>query len=199
MLQIWNKKNIFAVMKDILKALFLKKNANAINNAFNSINLIRFFRNEQADVEGRMLYDILQYTSVDLEFYHDFIQWIFPTIEKSAFNVYAPVIDETFKEEFQNDKLAKQNFCKSCQLYLSYIGFQCNRDNIICNPNPYIFDELPAHNLLRITRVLSSLNQVGNTSCSSQLYKALMKEVKKRPYKVNEITLQYWKETQKNH
>ncbi len=99
--------------------------------ANNDVELIRFFRNEESDSEGRMLEDILKYSSDEIEHRHDFIQWIFPTKEKSRFNRNAPMLDDNFKDELQNDKLAKCNFCRSCQLYLKYIGFQCKDGNIV--------------------------------------------------------------------
>ncbi len=165
------------------------------NTSLNT-SLIYFFRNERTDIEGRMLDDILKFTPDKIENCHNFSLRIFPTKEKSDYNYYAPIIDDTFKETFQNDKLAKSNFCKSCQLYLNYIGFQCNNRNIICKPNSQMFHELPKHNLLRITRMLNSLNQIGNSKCSKQLYKLLRQETDLHPYKINDTTLHYWRLTQ---
>lgn len=167
------------------------------DNTSTAIDLIRFFRNEQADCEGRMLDDILKYSPEEIEDYHNFIQWIFPTKEMSEYNSNAPTIDDKFKNVFQNNEIAKSNFCKSCQLYLNYIGFQCNKSEIVCKPNPSMFYELPTHNLLRITRVLNSLNQIGNFACSRQLYRLLRKEAELHPNKINNTTLQYWQLTQK--
>lgn len=194
-------------MKNILKRIFSKKQKNNFREQRNysnsvasskeeSIDLICFFREELADIEGRMLGDILKYTPEQIESKHDFIQWIFPTIEKSRFNRNAPVINGEFKREFKKDELAKQNFCKSCQLYLNYIGFHCIDREIQINSSGNKFYELPFHNQLRITRVLNSLTQIGNTQCSANLYNALLKEVKLYPNKINDNTLQYWKLTQ---
>ncbi len=160
------------------------------------VDLIRFFRNEQADCEGRMLEDILKYTPDEIEHKHNFIQWIFPTISKSRFNRNAPIIDDSFKDRFQKDNLVKCNFCKSCQLYLNYIGFQCKDGNITCTPFHKMFHQLPSHNLLRITRVLESLNQIGNSDCSQRLYKSIMDEVELHPEKIPLETKLYWEATQ---
>ena len=54
------------------------------------IYLIRFFRNEQPDNQGRYHKDILQFNHEQIESYHDFIQWILPTIDKSRFHPEAP-------------------------------------------------------------------------------------------------------------
>lgn len=160
------------------------------------INLMKFFRNEEPNSEGCKLEDILQYSFSKMECQHNFIQWIFPTKERSQYNSTAPLIIDSFKNEFQDDPLAKRYFCESCQLYLNHIGFSCVRGDIVCSPNPFIFYQLPSHNLLRITRVLNSLNQIGNTECSGKLYKALITEVERHPLKVNQTTVDFWKMTQ---
>ena len=49
------------------------------------VDLIRFFRNERPDNRGRYHKDLLQYDADFIERKHDFIQWIFPTMEKSGF------------------------------------------------------------------------------------------------------------------
>ena len=45
------------------------------------IDLIRFFKNEETDSKWRYHQDILQFTDEQIEYNHDFIQWIFPTIK----------------------------------------------------------------------------------------------------------------------
>ena len=160
------------------------------------IDLIRFFKNEETDSKWRYHQDILQFTNEQIEYNHDFIQWIFPTIEKSQFHPDSPTIDKRFKERFQKDELAKYNYCKSCQLYLNYIGFHCENGNIQCIKSGRIY-ELPYHNQLRITRMLNSLNQVGNNPCSANVYQALMKEIRSDSDGIDERTLEYWRNTQK--
>lgn len=97
-------------MQNIFKHLFEdKKNKKSdINNivptekeqicAKEQIDLIRFFRNEQPDGKGRYHKDILQFNHEQIEYNHDFIQWILPTIDKSRFHPDAPTIDKNFKE-----------------------------------------------------------------------------------------------------
>ena len=54
------------------------------------IDLIRFFKNELPDSKGRYHKDILQFNHEQIEYNHDFIQWILPTIDKSQFHPEAP-------------------------------------------------------------------------------------------------------------
>ncbi len=59
-----------------------------------------------------------------------------------------------------------------------------------------MFYELPSHNLLRITRMLNSLNQVGNIECSRKLYKSIMEEAESHPHKISDATKSFWESTQ---
>ena len=154
------------------------------------IDLIRFFKNELPDSKGRYHKDILQFNHEQIEYNHDFIQWILPTIDKSQFHPEAPTIDGHFKEQLQHDDLAKSNYCKTCQLYLNYIGFHCNKRRIQCQITGRLY-ELPFHNQLRITRMLNSLNQVGNNQCSTNLYHAIISEIKPDSDKINNSTLEF--------
>ncbi|WP_251623907.1 hypothetical protein [Odoribacter lunatus] len=63
--------------------------------------LIRFFKNEATDSAGRTLKDILLFNDDEIEYCHNFIQWIFPTQMKSQHNNDAPIIDSDFKKLFQ--------------------------------------------------------------------------------------------------
>jgi hypothetical protein len=58
-----------------------------------------------------------------------------------------------------------------------------------------LFDR-PRHNLLRITRMLSSLNQLGKTSCSQKLFSALENIYTEYPDKIPNDSFTYWKQTQ---
>ena len=190
----WFRKRKKNLKRDEQESVLIAKSTMTKNEP---VDLINYFRNEQSDNRACYHKDILQFDENEIEYEHDFIQWIFPTIEKSRFNSDAPVIDKSFSERFQKDELAKSNYCKSCQLYLNYIGFCCDGQGKIKSIKPGRIYELPFHNYLRITRMLNSLNQVGNNTCSANLYQALMKDVRTDSNKIDEKTLKYWRETQK--
>lgn len=60
------------------------------------------------------------------------------------------------------------------------------------------FYQLPGHNYLRITRALTSLRETGHVKCSQRLYAALLNSLKFAPkHWVSKVTLEYWKDTQK--
>jgi hypothetical protein len=132
--------------------------------------VLDFFSGLATDTKGRTIENILQFSENDIENNHDFIQWIFPTKEVSCYNRNAPTISDDFKNMFANSAISRCNFCKSCKIFLNFIGFECiikeNCREINIKSNSTMFYDRPQHNLLRITRVLNSLNQIGNVSCS---------------------------------
>ena len=164
----WFRKRKKNLKRDEQESVLIAKSTMTKNEP---VDLINYFRNEQSDNRACYHKDILQFDENEIEYEHDFIQWIFPTIEKSRFNSDAPV--------------------------LNYIGFCCDGQGKIKSIKPGRIYELPFHNYLRITRMLNSLNQVGNNTCSANLYQALMKDVRTDSNKIDEKTLKYWRETQK--
>lgn len=159
----------------------------------------QFFLGLSPDSRGRLIGDILEFDESEIENNHDFIQWIFPTKEASQYNYSAPQISEMFKDLFLNNEIAQENFCESCRMFLNFIGFDCcnKKDNIITNiKNKKKYYDLPTHNLLRITRVLNSLNQIGKKSCSKKLFIQLEKIRNENPKKVPKDSFEFWKRTQ---
>ena len=78
-----------------------------------------------------------------------------------------PIIDVHFAEQLCADECAMKNFCKSCHRYLNYMNFDCEGDCHITDFSCALpLYELPAHNFMRITRMLSSLRQTGHKKCS---------------------------------
>jgi len=140
------------------------------------------------DEEKKLLIDdILKFDENKIENNHNFIQWIFPTKEESNYNPDARQISDRFKDLFLSSETAQENFCKSCKMFLNFIGFDCYNkdDNVITNiKSKKKYYDLPTHNLLRITRVLNSLNQIGKESCSKKLFAQLKKIRDENPKEV---------------
>jgi hypothetical protein len=155
------------------------------------------------DTKGRTIESILQFSESEIEENHDFIQWIFPTMEASCYNRNAPTISEDFKNMFANSVISQCNFCKSCKMFLNFIGFECIRKEncreINIKRNSIMFYDRPTHNLLRITRVLNSLNQIGKMSCSKDIFILLETIQRQYPQKISENSFTYWEISQKTH
>lgn len=169
----------------------------AANRRASTEDLIQFFRNAKPDDRGRMLEDILNFNTDEIERTHNFIQWIFPTRNASAVNPNAPLVTSEFEEMFLQDELAQKNYCRTCRLYLNYIGFDCEgcKGKLFRKEDsPTRFYDIPHHNLLRISRAMNSMKETGHKECAVCLYKLLIQDLQNTPgAAVNEQTLRIWK------
>lgn len=163
--------------------------------------LLRFFLDEEDVCIPYRHEEIVRFTDDEIERYHDFIQWIFPTSQPSRFNGEAPTIDEHFVSMFHGNQCVLQNYCKSCRRYLHYMDFDCNGDgNIRVYHGDRPFYRLPYHNFLRMTRMLQSLRETGHPQCSANLFIQMMDILHRtRNHHVSSTTIAYWKNTQKGN
>lgn len=161
--------------------------------------LLRFFLNEENQCIPHRHEDIVKFTDSEIEKYHDFIQWIFPTSQPSRFNGDAPTIDEHFATMLHGNQCALQNYCKSCRRYLHYMDFDCN-ENIHTYHGDRPFYRLPYHNFLRMTRMLQSLREAGHPQCSANLFAQMMDMLHStRNQPISSTTIAYWQGTQKGN
>ena len=160
--------------------------------------LLRFFLDEEDVCIPYRHEEIVRFTDDEIERYHDFIQWIFPTSQPSRFNGEAPTIDEHFVSMFHGNQCVLQNYCKSCRRYLHYMDFDCNGDgNIRVYHGDRPFYRLPYHNFLRMTRMLQSLRETGHPQCSANLFAQMIDILHSTPnHHIDDTTIAYWQNTQ---
>lgn len=159
--------------------------------------VINFFLGLELDSNSRTISDILSFNEQEIENTHDFIQYIFPTIEKSNYNPNAPLISENLKRLFSENVVAQENFCKTCRLFLHFCGFKCLKSNELFTPvYEKSFLSRPSHNLLRISRVLNSLNQIGKKSCSREIFSQIETFNFLYPKVIPTSSYEIWKNTQ---
>ncbi|HEY9880623.1 MAG TPA: opioid growth factor receptor-related protein, partial [Leptolyngbyaceae cyanobacterium] len=70
--------------------------------------IVPFYLREQQDSQGRMIQEMWAWNFEKLEHTHDYIQWLFPLPEKSAFNPNAPIVDEGVIQAFQSSPNLRQ-------------------------------------------------------------------------------------------
>ncbi len=108
----------------------------------------RFLLGEIPDNSGRYISDYHKFTFEQMEKLHDYIQWMFPISEPSAFNIHAPILT---KEEISKEaaEVIKKNLSR-------FIAFLKSRDDI--------FETQFDHNHMRISRVIKCLRlfRLGN-------------------------------------
>lgn len=130
--------------------------------------LLRFYAGGTDD-RGRTLDDILAWDDARLEAVHDYIQWLFPLPEPSAFNASAPVLSAQDIAAFRDDPALRGRLLAAFRRMVAFYGFELGGDeaepevskahNHTARTRTWL---TPGnHNMLRITRVLRCLTLLG--------------------------------------
>ena len=164
--------------------------------------LLRFYRLEGPDARGRTLPEIWGWDAARLEGVHDYIQWLFPLPEPSAFNPQAPILTNETIDAFRGDAELRQRLLRSLALMLDFYGLTLESDG---NRAPRIerardfaaksgdWLRTGDHNHLRLTRILTSVRLLGLDDHSRALYRCLAVIAADHPHAVSATTLDYWR------
>jgi hypothetical protein len=161
--------------------------------------LIPFYLGEKPDVEGRMIQEIWAWDFESLELVHNYIQWLFPIAEKSAFNADAPVLNPEIIQAFQNHPQLRQNLLRSFTVLLRFYGLQYDRSTEpSMSRSPDYAHRRPEwiqrfdHNYLRITRILKCLMTLGLAEEARSFYRCLQEIYLEEGDRIGGETFQYW-------
>jgi hypothetical protein len=162
--------------------------------------IVRFYRLEGPDARGRMLTDILAWDDARLESVHDYIQWLFPLPEPSAFNPVAPILTEATMRTFQRDATLQARLGQALARMLAFYGLAAST-----RPGRVEIEktkDFPAqsrqwlhpgnHNHLRLTRILTCLRLLGLEEHSRALFSCLERIAGEHPDAISSTTLAYW-------
>ena len=159
--------------------------------------LLRFYSGEGTDDRDRTIADIWCYSHNELEGVHDYIQWLFPLAERSAFNPAAPLLDAETIQRFQEDDALRRNIERSLGVMLDFYGLTLVGNRIV---RAKTFAERSRnwltpqnHNFLRLTRVLKSLSLLGHGQRARQLVACLEEIGRAHQGIVGPTTLAYWR------
>lgn len=165
-------------------------------NPYPNDPLFHFFLGDGKDNQRRGLEEILQWDNARKEKVHDYIQWLFPTYQRSQFNRDAPELTPELVSAMKQNPQVKQNMRRAFELMLHFYGlhYDASAQTVIpaddfesrvhswCTPGN--------HNMLRITRILNSLKIFGFDAEARAFLEALA-EVKKQ-YGVPDRSYQFW-------
>lgn len=145
---------------------------------------------------------ILAWPDEELEYTHDFIQWLFPTCQPSAFNPDAPLVGNATIAAFKDDPTLRQAIKSAFERMIRFYGLELHSDKdnqrVVRSAN---WDARSAkwltrgnHNLLRITRILASLRLLGLADLARAFFVAL-EEVYESPKGavIGPVTYKFWK------
>ena len=159
--------------------------------------LLRFYSGEGTDDRDRTIADIWCYSHNELEGVHDYIQWLFPLAERSAFNPAAPLLDAETIQRFQEDDALRRNVERSLGVMLDFYGLALVGNRIV---RAKTFAERSRnwltpqnHNFLRLTRVLKSLSLLGHAQRAKQLLACLEEIGRDHQGVIGTTTLTYWR------
>jgi hypothetical protein len=163
---------------------------------------LEFYRGRGRDARGRTLDEILAWDFDTLEFTHDYIQWLFPLPEASAFNPEAPLLDATQIAAFRSGPTLKQRLLDSLRLMLRFYGLKDEERNdrsvlITRRPDFAARSEnwlTPSnHNFLRLTRILRSLCLLDYESHAKALLDCLEQIYREHEAVIGSRTLSFWR------
>jgi hypothetical protein len=149
-----------------------------------------------------MIENIWFWNYQQLEYTHDYIQWLFPLKEKSQFNRNAPILNDEVIQAFRSDEQLQLRLTRSLAVMLRFYGLRYNE---LGNTNIEITksDEYGArkqnwigeanHNYLRITRILTSLMILGLEKYAQAFFKCLNQIYLEESNKIGSKTYAYWK------
>lgn len=158
---------------------------------------MNFYRNAGPDHCGRRLDDILRWDDAALENVHDYIQWLFPLDEGSAFNPYAPLLTARDCKVFSSDLEVATNLRRSVTRMLAFYGLRLRNGKIERDDRwterSRVWLHLHNHNYLRLTRIMKSLVLLGRPELAGALRDALIAEYDRAPDRIGPRTLMFWK------
>jgi hypothetical protein len=161
--------------------------------------LLLFYRNEGPDREGRKFEEIISWNDRQIENIHNFIQWLFPLPERSAFSPHAPLITTQDIEKFKSDKEIRTNIIRAFNRMLAFYGLEFIESSRMVKKSSSFEKKsirwiTPGnHNFLRITRMLRSLSLLGFEDLSKAFFVCLEEIYRSRTDVIGNDTFAYWK------
>ena len=163
---------------------------------------MHFYRGDGPDSEGRRLDEILAWDDRLLEGVHDYIQWLFPLNEPSAFNADAPLVRPADRIAFASDSALGGNVKRAFLRMLAFYGFRLVESTgatVVERGETWVSRSTAwlrphNHNFLRQTRIVKSLTLLGQPMLARAFGEALLKEYEHAPAVIGSTTASYWKD-----
>lgn len=167
--------------------------------------IIGFYSGTEPDHRGRYLHEIQQWADDQLEAVHDYIQWLFPLLEPSGFNLAAPVLNRKSIGEFRARPDLQEKLRVSFRRMMSFYGLETRSgEQVSVNRAPNFATKATVwlspgnHNHLRITRILKCLNVLGLGAEAKAFFACLSEtyndEQSKAMPAISDETMRYWRE-----
>lgn len=162
-----------------------------------------FLQNKITDNHNRYLRQYWDMDYFELEYRHNYIQFMFPLMEISNFNKKAIILTEDDLLNIYNDKsslyIIQNNMLKSFEVMLNFYGLMMGKSGQIVKASNFDarrkkWIKINNHNYLRITRILKSLMLFGLNDEANNFFNILIQLKDEYPNLINDISIVYWKE-----
>jgi hypothetical protein len=163
--------------------------------------IVAFYLGTGTDHRHRHLEDVLAFSVDELESNHDYIQWLFPLAVPSSVMPDAPLVDSECRRAFQSDERLRAARRRALDRMLDFYGLALSgpagepridkgrnfaeRSSEWLHPND--------HNFLRLTRIMTSLDLLGEPSLAAALQACLERLHGEYPSLIGETTIRYWR------
>ena len=173
-----------------------------MSNSTKQNKILAFYLGQQPDSQGRAIEDIWSWDYQKLESVHNYIQWLFPLREKSRFNSSAPTLNDEVIHAFRTSEELRNRLIHSFTVMLAFYGLECregeNAEIVIAKSEEYLsrkreWIERFNHNYLRLTRILTSLTELGLKDYALALFKCLDELYNEEKASIGLETYTYWK------
>lgn len=163
-------------------------------------SLVDFYSGTGRDFAGRSIDDIWRMSLDELEYTHDYIQWLFPLRERSGVQPDAPVLDDAIIAAFAAANL-HERIERSARVMARFYGFEISEDvGAFTLRWSGDFDERRRtwltrgnHNFLRLTRIMKSLATLGHGALAVAWLAALESIFTENSDVIGRTTLDYWR------
>lgn len=164
-------------------------------------SIVLFHAGMGTDDQGRTLAEILAWDDDRLERVHDYIQWLFPLPERSAFNAGAPILAKADIEAFRIHPHLRSTLREALARMLAFYGFTLRQAGGRWTVRPAAsFPERSRHwltpgnhNFLRISRILRALTLLGLESEARAFLEALEALYEGHRAVIGSVTLGHWR------
>ena len=144
------------------------------------MNFKNFLLGIEPDFKGRTIQEIWDYSDIQIEGNHDFIQLIFPLNKKSQNVFHGYYLDnEDLINELKESHQIRENIIKSSSWFLSFL-----------KRNEHWKSKYD-HNQLRITRVIECLRLLVGDDEADNFYQSVVGP--SLDSNINKTTLEFWK------
>ena len=163
--------------------------------------LLAFYRGDAADWSGRTLDEIWSWPDDRLETVHDYIQWMFPLSVRSGANPAAPILGPISIAAFAASDQLRQRLERSLRVMLRFYGLEEARSGDALHvvrtgrfpERARVWLSPGNHNHLRLTRIMTSLGELGLATQARAVWECLSQIAADFPDRVTPASLEYWR------